>query len=375
MNHYDAIVLGAGGVGSAAMYHLARRGKRVLGIDRFHTPHDRGSTHGHTRVIRQAYFEHSDYVPLLIESYRLWRELEQQVARRLFHQVGLIQAGPPDGQVVPGALRSATQHNLAVEQLSSSEIEKRWPGLRASQELIGAYEPGAGYLLVEDCVRAHLDVARAAGAELMPGTEVTAWNVSGSEIRLNTSRGEFIADCLVIAAGAWAGRLLADLNVPLTVRRKSLFWFETTGRQYEVQNGFPVFLYELPHGVFYGFPKLDERGIKVAEHSGGRVVEDPLVVDRSIDNEERERLIQFLRTHLPGVSTNVTDHAVCLYTMTPDENFIVDRYPAHPNVVFAAGLSGHGFKFVPVLGRALAELALDSGTELPINFLSLGRLH
>jgi glycine/D-amino acid oxidase-like deaminating enzyme len=400
MNHYDAIVLGAGGVGSAAMYHLARRGKRVLGIDRFHPPHDRGSTHGHTRVIRQAYFEHSDYVPLLVESYRLWRELEQQVGRRLFHQVGLIQAGPPGGQVVPGALRSAAQHNLAVEQLSSSEIEKRWPGLRASQELIGAYEPGAGYLLVEDCVRAHLDVARAAGGELMPDTEVTAWNVSGNEIRVNTSRGEFVADRLVIAAGAWAGRNLLPLPMGeggsrsepgegarlqqsplpkgegiLTVRRKSLFWFDTTATQYEVANGFPVFLYELPHGVFYGFPKLDARGVKVAEHSGGRVVEDPLVVDRSMDNDERERLIQFLRTHLPGGSTVVTDHAVCLYTMTPDENFIVDRHPAHPNVVFAAGLSGHGFKFVPVLGRALAELALDSGTELPINFLSLGRLH
>jgi monomeric sarcosine oxidase len=374
MNRYDAIVLGAGGVGSAAMFHLARRGARVLGIDRFCPPHDRGSTHGHTRVIRQAYFEHADYVPLLVESYRLWRELEEHVRRHLFHQVGLIQAGPPDGQVVPGALHAAAQHNLAVEQLSSNEIEKRWPGLRALQELIGAYEPGAGYLLVEDCVRAHLDAARSAGAELMPDTEVTAWTSNVKEVRVTTTRGEFVADRLIIAAGAWAGRLLAELSVALTVRRKSLFWFDTGAAEYDVTSGFPVFLFELPHGVFYGFPKIDARGVKVAEHSGGRVVDDPLSVDRSVDAEEQTRLLQFLSAHLPGVSSKVTNHAVCLYTMSPDENFIVDRHPAHANVVFAAGLSGHGFKFVPVLGRALAELALDRGTALPVDFLSLSRL-
>jgi glycine/D-amino acid oxidase-like deaminating enzyme len=158
------------------------------------------------------------------------------------------------------------------------------------------------------------------------------------------------------------------------VHRKSLFWFETSAPQYDVANGFPVFLYELPKGVFYGFPKLDARGVKAAEHSGGRVVDDPLVVDRSIDANEQQRLIQFLSAHLPGVTNKVTDHVVCLYTMSPDENFIVDRHPAHANVVFAAGLSGHGFKFVPVLGRALAELALDGGTKLPIGFLSLARL-
>jgi len=374
MSHYDAIVLGAGGVGSAAMLHLARRDARVLGIDRFQPPHDRGSSHGHTRVIRQAYFEHPDYVPLLVESYRLWRELEQQAGRQLFHQVGLVQVGPPDGQVVPGVLRSAAEHRLLVEQLAASEIENRWPGLRASQNSIGAYEPGAGYLLVEDCVRAHLDAARAASAEFLGETEVEAWSAGGNEIRVKTTRGEFTADRLVITAGAWAGRLLSEMKVQLTVRRKSLFWFETSAAQYDVASGFPVFLYELPQGVFYGFPKLDARGVKVAEHSGGRIVDDPLAVDRSTDVEEQERLIQFLSAHLPGVSTSVTDHAVCLYTMSPDENFIVDRHPSHANVVFAAGLSGHGFKFTTVLGRALAELALDGGTDLPISFLSLARL-
>jgi sarcosine oxidase len=373
MEHYDAIVLGTGGVGSSAMFHLARRGARVLGIDRFSPPHDQGSTHGSTRVIRQAYFEHSNYVPLLVESYRLWHELERQVGQHLLHQVGLIQVGPANGQVVPGVLRSAHEHGLAVEQLTAADVQGRWPGLRADYNLLGVFEPAAGYLLVEDCVRAALDAARRAGAELLTGTTVTGWKTDGGEIRVTTTDDELSAGRLVIAAGAWAGSLLAGLGLPLTVRRKSLFWFETTDATYDVAAHFPVFLFERPNGVFYGFPQIDARGVKVAEHSGGRIVDDPLVVDRAVDPDEQYHLVEFLSAHLPAVSSTITHHTVCLYTMTPDEHFIVDRHPQHAKVVFAAGLSGHGFKFVPVLGRALAELALDGRTELPIGFLSLKR--
>ncbi|MEX0613648.1 MAG: N-methyl-L-tryptophan oxidase [Pirellulales bacterium] len=373
MTHYDAIVLGAGGVGSAALYHFARRGVRAIGIDRFHPPHDRGSSHGHTRVIRQAYFEHPDYVPLLIESYRLWRDLEQHTGRLLLHQVGLVEIGPADGVVVPGVLRAAEEHQLAVESLTAAEIHRRWPGLGAADPLCGVFEPAAGFLLVEDCVAAHLAAARDAGAELLPNTEVVSWSASERGVRVITSLGEFAAERLIITAGAWAGSLLADLNVPLSVRRKSLFWFATDSADYEVTNGFPVFLFELPDGVFYGFPKLDARGVKFAEHSGGHVVGDPLAVDRAIDPQEQRRLLDVLPRHLPGVRPRVTDHCVCLYTMSPDEHFILDRHPTHANVVFAAGLSGHGFKFAPVLGRALSDLALDGATELPIGFLGLRR--
>jgi monomeric sarcosine oxidase len=373
MERYDAIVLGAGGIGSAALYHLARRGVRVIGIDRFTPPHDRGSTHGHTRVIRQAYFEHPDYVPLLLESYRGWRELERLVGQHLLHPVGLIQIGPADGAVVRGVSRAAAEHRLAVESLTAAQVEYRWPGLRVPDKLVGVYEPAAGYLLVEDCVRAHLDAASFAGADVLTDTEVLRWSANDNEVRVRTSNAEIAADQLIVAAGAWAGPMLADLNIPLAIRRKSLFWFETRSADYDVAAGFPVFLFDLPDGVFYGFPKLDERGVKFAEHSGGRVLEDPLRVDRSIDPEEQKRLLDSLPGLLPGVSAQVTDHTSCLYTMSPDEHFLVDRHPWHANVVFAAGLSGHGFKFAPVLGRALADLALDGGTDLPIRFLSLAR--
>ena len=386
MQHYDAIVLGIGGVGSAVLDQLAQRGARVIGIDRFHPPHDRGSTHGHTRVIRQAYFEHPSYVPLLAESYRLWRALEERARKQLYHEVGLIEIGPTDGILVPGVLRAAAEHNLKVQSLKVEEVYERWPGLRTTGDVTGVFEPAAGYLLVEDCVDAQLTSARAAGATLMVDTVVHGWTATGHEVRVQTNRGELVAERLVITAGAWATQMLADLNIPLRVLRKSLFWFATETAEYDVTAGFPVFFFEVPHGslvteavseshgFFYGFPRIDDRGVKLAEHSGGRPVNDPLVVDRSIDVGERQRIIDVLSGWLPNVSHRVIDHAVCLYTMSPDEHFIVDRHPAHPNVVFAAGLSGHGFKFAPVLGLALAELALDGKTQLPIDFLSLKRL-
>jgi sarcosine oxidase len=385
MQHYDVIVLGVGGVGSAVLDQLAQRGVRALGIDRFHPPHDQGSTHGHTRVIRQAYFEHPDYVPLLAESYRLWHSLEERSSKHLYHEVGLIEVGPSDGTVVPGVLRAAAEHNLTVQSLSPKEIVARWPGFGVPDNMAGVFEPAAGYLLVEDCVTAHLSTAEAAGATLMTGTTVNAWTAAEHEVRVQTDRGEFVAGRLVITAGPWTAQVLADLNIPLTVRRKSLFWFATEKPEYDVSSGFPVFLFEIPnhssptesahspHSVFYGFPKLDDRGIKVAEHSGGRPVNDPLAVDRSIDSSEQQRVVDVLTDWLPGVTHQVTDHAVCLYTMSPDENFIVDRHPKHANVVFAAGLSGHSFKFAPVLGSVLADLSLDGKTRLPIDFLSVAR--
>jgi monomeric sarcosine oxidase len=386
MRHYDAIVLGMGGVGSAALDQLTQRGARAIGIDRFQPPHDRGSTHGHTRIIRQAYFEHPDYVPLLVESYRLWRELEERTKKRLYQEVGLIEIGPPNGILVPGVLRAAAEHGLNVQSLSISEIEERWPGLSPNPDLAGVFEPAAGYLLVEDCVEAHLSVAQKAGATLLPNTLVRGWTATDRDVRVHTDQGEVVAERMIVTAGAWAAEMLMGLNIPLTVRRKPLFWFATKTAEYDMTGGFPVFLFEAPDrapvpngesaspGFFYGFPKLDERGLKIAEHSGGRTVNDPLTVDRSIDLGEKQRITTVLSTWFPNVSHHLTDHAVCLYTMSPDEHFIVDRHPDHSNVVFAAGLSGHGFKFVPVLGRALADLALDGNSALPIGFLSLKRL-
>ena len=370
MPTYDAIVLGTGGIGSAALLHLAKRGCKVLGIDRFACPHDRGSSHGQTRIIRQAYFEHPDYVPLLLETYRLWDELAQEVGRQLYHEVGVLQIGPPEGEVVAGVFRAAEIHHLQVERLTPEDIEQRWPALSVPQEMIGAFEPRAGYLHVEPCVAAHLEAAEQAGAELLGSCEVQSWQ-PGPPVTLQTTSGQLTANRLIVTAGSWAGPLLADLNLKLEVLRKSFFWHAPQAGHDAAHESLPCFLYDLPSGVFYGMPRRDERGVKIAEHSGGQVVSDPLTVDREVDSADQARTRAFIAQHLPQLSPQHGDHAVCLYTMSPDQHFVLDRHPHHQHVAFAAGMSGHGFKFAPVLGKALTELVLDGATELPIEFLGL----
>jgi sarcosine oxidase len=370
---YDAIVIGTGGVGSAAAYHLARRGAKVLGLDRFAGGHDRGSSHGETRIIRQAYFEHPDYVPLLKRAYELWGELERQVGKQLFHRVGLLQIGPESGAVVRGVLESARRHQLTVEKLDPAEIGRRWPAFGVPEGSVGAYEPGAGYLRVENCVLAHLAAAERSGAELKSGVSVLSWRVEGDGICVATDRGEFQAAKLVITAGPWAPQLLSDLGIRLQVRRKHLYWFGTSDAALD-QNRCPTFLYEMPQGVFYGFPAIDPLGVKVAEHSGGDVVADPLADPRQLDQRDLGRVKDFLRHCMPTASGSLNRHAVCFYTMSPDEHFIVDRHPQCERVVFAAGLSGHGFKFTSVLGEALAEMAITGRTALPVAFLHRRRL-
>lgn len=369
---YDAIVLGAGGVGSAAMWQLASRGLKVLGIDRFAPPHARGSSHGQTRIIRQAYFEHPDYVPLLLESYRLWRELEGMAGRPLLVETGLLEVGSASGAVVPGVLDAARQHGLEVQTLAAAEIEHRWPALRIPDPYVGVFEARAGFLHVEPCVEAQLTAARRAGAELKTEVEVHEWCARG-EIHLRTSAGDFSADRLVITAGAWAGTMLAGVLPPLEVRRKVMLWHRSDDQRLAPAAGFPCFLFEQPDSVVYGFPAIDPRGLKLAEHSGGGSVADPLSVDRSLHADDQAPIADFVHRHFPSVSPACCDHAVCLYTMSPDEHFIVDRHPQDERIVFAAGLSGHGFKFAPVLGALLADLALSGTPRLPIGFLGVGR--
>lgn len=371
MSSYDAIVLGTGGVGSAALFHLARRGLRVLGIDRYTPGHDRGSSHGETRIIRQAYFEHPDYVPLLLRAYELWAELEELSGEQLFHQVGLLQVGPRAGAVVSGVLQSARLHGLKVEELTAAETQRRFPGFVVPPELSGVFESRAGYLLVEKCVLAHLQAAKNAGAEHLPETPVAAWRSSGNGVVVTTNHGEFHAARLIISPGAWTGEMLASLGLPLEVRRKHVYWFSPTAAEYAASSGCPTFLYELPEGVFYGFPALSPHGLKAAEHSGGELVVDPAVDPREENAVDCERVTRFLGRYLPGVSRSPSRRSVCFYTMTPDEHFVVDRHPDHPNVAFAAGLSGHGFKFTGVLGEILADLATEGSTELPIAFLRM----
>lgn len=369
----DVIVLGVGGFGSGALYHCARRGMRVLGIERFDVAHNRGSSHGETRIIRKAYFEHPDYVPLLLRAYDLWREIEEEADRSLLHLCGLMLAGPPAGEAVAGARLSARLHNLKLEDFTTAEARSRFPAFRFWDEFEAVYEPEAGYLDVENCVRTHIERGVAAGAELRTCETALGWSSDGRRVRVRTDRGEYSAASLIVTAGAWAREILADLHIPLEVVRKLQFWHEVTTADYNAASGAPAYLFEMPHGVFYGFPSRDGRVVKVAEHSGGEPVADPLFVDRSAMTRDTEPIRRFLTEALPGVKPDAARHSTCMYTLTPDRHFIVDRHPEFANVAIGAGFSGHGFKFTSVLGEALGDLAIDGKTSLPIEFLSLKR--
>lgn len=365
---FDCIVLGAGGFGSGALYHLARRGVRALGLERFGIAHDRGSSHGRTRIIRKAYFEHVDYVPLLFRAFDGWQQLEHETGKQLYHEVGLLIVGPAAGPAVSGALLAAQRHDLRVERLSAAEAHRRFPAFQIPDELTAVVEHEAGYLAVEDCVIAHLEQAQQRGAVLKTQETVLDWNSDGATVRVRTDKGEYEAPRAIFTAGPWTSQLLSELNLPLRVLRKLVFW-------HPVPAGTPThpgFFVETPRGDFYGFPPADGL-LKIGEHTGGAEVEDPTAVDRTLQPGDHPPVAEFLREFLPQAAPEPVDHSVCLYTITPDTHFIIDRHPEYPNVAFGAGFSGHGFKFTGVLGEALADLILDGRTDLPVDFLSLGR--
>ncbi|MFM9196511.1 MAG: N-methyl-L-tryptophan oxidase [Planctomycetia bacterium] len=374
---HDVIVLGTGGVGSAALYHLARRGVRVLGLDRFPGGHDRGSSHGDTRIIRLAYYEHPDYVPLLRRAYTLWHELEATVDERLHEQVGLLEIGPSDGELIPGVLRSAAMHGLDLESLEPDDVPRRFPGFRVPAGHQAVFERQAGYLRVERCVLAHLRAAAACGAEHRTGVDVHGWREASDHVVVDTSAGPLAARRLVIAPGAWAPGIVAgpdaDWPIPFRVLLKHLHWFEPRTADYLPASGSPTFFYELPWGLFYGFPQVDASGVKLANHAGGRLVEDPLTAPRGVDPDELQLVERFVGEYMPGMSCVRRRHATCFYTMSPDGHFVIDRHPRSDRVVFAAGLSGHGFKFAAVLGEILATWTLDGGPSMPVGFLGLSR--
>ncbi len=374
MRSFDAIVIGAGVMGVSTMLALARRGLRVLGIERFHVAHDRGSSHGRTRIIRKAYFEHPGYVPLLHRAYELWARIEAESSRRLVWKCGLMLAGPADGAVIAGVRRAACEHHLAIESVPAADVGSHYPGFRVVDAYDVLYEADAGFIRAEEAVETIATLAASHGAALQTGETVERWSADGKGVYVETMAGRYTAAALVLCPGAWAASLLGGLNLPLQVRRKVACWFSARDDAYRLDRGCPVFGFETHGGFFYGFPTTDgEQEVKVAEHTGGDAVEHADAIDRTLRPSDASRVSTFLADCLPGVDPTPLRHTVCMYTMTPDEHFIVDRHPARDNVFLAAGFSGHGFKFGPVVGEVLADLVTIGRTDAPVGFLSAAR--
>jgi sarcosine oxidase len=356
---YDAIVIGLGGMGAAVLSALARRGRHVLGIEQFAVGHDRGSSHGHTRVIRTAYYEHPDYVPLCRQSFAAWRDLEKRSKRTLLIDCPCLSIGRPDGELVSGVERAAHEHGLQVERLARHHLRDRFPQFRFDVNYSGILEHESGFLYVDRCVRTLIDDAIAAGADVREDLAVVNWRAGSAETIVQTERGEIRAARLIITAGPWASQLLGEAGAQLTVMRQIGLWFAPRKPEEFKTPNFPVFMADLPDGCFYGVPATDGRGIKIARHYGAPEFTDPAAIDRTISGTDETPVRDFIRQHLPEADGPRLDASVCIYTLTPDRHFVIDRHPKHTNVAIACGFSGHGFKFAPVVGELLADLVDD----------------
>jgi sarcosine oxidase len=373
MPAYDVIVVGVGGMGSATLFHLARRGLRVLGLERFDLLHEHGSSHGLTRIIRLAYWEHPAYVALLRRSYDLWRELEQLAGERLLHITGSIDAGPESGPVFGGALRSSRLHDLPHELMDGHELHRRFPGYRLPREIRCLYQPEGGFLLPERCNVAHVDQALARGAEVHCREAVRDWDVVGGRVRVRTDRRTYEAGRLVVCAGPWASKLVPELGGLAVPERQVLAWLQPSRPEYFLPGVFPVFNLELEDGRWYGFPSFLIPGFKFGKyHHFGEVV-DPDEPRREPGPEDEELLRACARRYFPDGAGSTLMLKSCLFTNSPDRHFVLDRHPDHPEVSIAAGFSGHGYKFCSVVGEVLADLAGTGETRHDIEFFRLGR--
>ncbi|HLI50404.1 MAG TPA: N-methyl-L-tryptophan oxidase, partial [Thermomicrobiaceae bacterium] len=364
-SRYDTIVVGLGGMGSATLYHLSRRGERVLGLEQFDIPHSMGSSHGVTRIIRLAYFEDPSYVPLLRRAYELWRELESSFGEQLLHITGSIDAGLPDGTVIQGALRACAEHDLPHEVLSAQELAKRFPGYHLPDTMQAVFQPDGGFLMSERCIVAHVMGALAAGATVRGREPVNDWEVDAAQdvVRVRTSRDVYEARRLVITAGAWAGKLVPELEELAVPERQVLAWLQPNRPDEFTPERFPVFNLEAPEGHLYGFPVYSIPGFKVGLYHHLNEVIDPDTFDRSDFNQRDEEILRSITaSYFPEAVGPTLSLKCCMFTNSPDEHFIIDRHPLHEQVILAAGFSGHGYKFCSVAGEILADLAQEGET-------------
>jgi sarcosine oxidase len=370
---FDVIILGLGAMGSAAAQHMARRGRRVLGLDQFTPPHDQGSSHGGSRIIRQAYFEGPEYIPLVLRAYELWHELERESDTRLIHTTGGLVIGSRDRELVRRTIASAKRHAIPIEVLKSSELAGRFPAFNPLPDDVGVLESLAGYLIPEDCVRAQLDAASRAGAELHFEEKVLSWSAEPGNVEVKTSHGAYTGRHLVMTAGPWANEVLHS-SFPLRVTRQVTAWIQPRGGiERFLPAHFPIFIAEDPTGGFacYGFPAVDgpTGGIKVAIH-GSKIDCTPETVDRAIHESDFLEIVRALTPRIPSIDGDLIRARTCLYTMTPDEHFIIGPHPQAPSCTVACGFSGHGFKFAPAVGEILADLSIHGTTEHPIAMFS-----
>ncbi len=372
--HYDVIVIGAGSMGMAAGYFLSKSGKRTLLVDSFNPPHNKGSHHGDTRIIRHAYGEGEEYVPLALKAQELWNDLEKVTGKQLFLPTGVLNVGHEKTDFIQNIISSSKTYSLPLEILGSIDVNKRWPGINLPNKYIGCFEPTSGVLKCEECIGAYRELAERHGATILTYSKVKELLVHDKRVTIKTEDQTFSANALVVSAGAWSGSLLSmlDLNLPLNPVRKTFAWFDVNEDLYNHKD-FPAFSFETSQGQYYGFPSIEGSGLKVGRHDGGETI-NPDEAILGFDELEKDStdLRQFLHHYMPSTQ-QLKYGKTCMYTLTPDEDFIIDLHPTYSNVAIASGFSGHGFKFSSVVGQILSELIISGKTEQNISPFSINR--
>ena len=370
---YDVIVVGLGAMGSASLYALARSRHRVLGIARFAPPHALGSSHGRTRIIREAYFEHPAYVPIVRRAFDLWRELERSIGKPLYVKTRGITIGPESGMLVRGARASAEAFGVPHRVLSAAGVHRQFPGLQPLDDMVGVLEDRAGVLFPEQCIAAMLARAEKDGAEVRRDDVVLGWEAADGGVRVRTTSGEYRAAQLVLAAGAWMRQLVPDLAPVLAVTRQPIQWFEPSRPEEFTAATCPVTLWEYgPNRVFYTLPDFGD-GVKAAVHYEGQPV-DPDHLDGRASSDEDAAATDLLRRFMPHATGHLRESQVCLYTNTPDLHFVIDVHPAHPKqVVVVSACSGHGFKFATAIGEVVTELLAGATPRYDLSMFRMGR--
>jgi sarcosine oxidase len=370
----DVIVVGVGGMGSATAYHLARRGVDVLGLERYDVPHTHGSSHGITRVIRRAYYEHPSYIPLVERAYDLWDELADETGRPVIHRTGSVDAAPEGNPVFEESRRSCEKHDIPHEVLTGAALNERFPGYDLPADHRVVYQPDGGFVVPEQAIVGHVEEAQAAGAEIRAREGVHDWaETPDGGVRVWTDRDTYEADRLVIAAGAWTYKLVDALDGLAVPERQVLAWFQPETPSLFEPDSLPVWNVETDEGRFYGLPIYDVPGFKLGKYNHLNENVDPDDYDTEPRHADEVPLRDFTEKYFPEAAGPTMRLATCMFTNTPDEHFVLDTLPDHPQVTVGAGFSGHGFKFASVIGEILADLAADGDTDHPIDMFRFGR--
>jgi sarcosine oxidase len=370
---HDVAVIGVGGMGSAAAYHLARRGLSVVAIERFSPGHDRGSSHGLSRIIRLAYFEHPSYVPLLRRAFELWRDLESASGEHLMHRTGGLDIGRPGTRVFGGSRASCAVHDLPHEILTAVEVNRRFPGYNLPGDYQAVFQPDGGFLMPEKCITTHVRLAAELGAQVASGRKVVSFSREGSGVVVRLDHGEIRARQIVLCAGAWIPELVPSLASLLRPERQVVAWFGVSEAAAFAPERFPVFVLTTDDGIFYGFPEHDVAGFKIGKYHHRAEPVDPDRAGRAVDAVDESVLRQCVESFFPGANGPMVRSSTCIFTNTPDEHFIIDRLPAMPEALVVSACSGHGFKFCSVIGEVVADLIAEGGTRHDLSLFKLDR--